>query len=67
MDKNAKNSAFVNQELGYAERLNKLIIPLVEQDAVPEGLLAVKNIYHIEEVEMQSHLQLFVMHYMSFC
>jgi hypothetical protein len=38
--KNAKNSAFVNQELGYAEALNKLIIPLVEQGVAPEGLLA---------------------------
>jgi hypothetical protein len=40
MEKNAKNSAFVNQELGCAEALNKLIIPLVEQDVVTEGLLA---------------------------
>jgi hypothetical protein len=37
--KNAKNSAFVNQELGCAEALNKLIIPLVEQGVAPKGLL----------------------------
>jgi hypothetical protein len=39
--KNAKNSAFVNQEIGYAEGLKtKLIVPLVERGAIPEGLLA---------------------------
>ena len=37
--KNAKNSAFVNQELGCAEGLKKLIIPLVEQGVAPKGLL----------------------------
>jgi hypothetical protein len=39
--KNAKSSAFVNQELGYAEGLNnKLIIPLAERGTAAEGLLA---------------------------
>jgi hypothetical protein len=38
--KNAQNSAFLNQELGYAESLNKLIIPLAERGTTAEGLLA---------------------------
>ncbi|MEM3827955.1 MAG: toll/interleukin-1 receptor domain-containing protein [Conexivisphaerales archaeon] len=38
--KSAKNSAFVNQEIGYANKANKLVIPLVEKGAVPEGALA---------------------------
>lgn len=35
-----KSSAFVNQEIGYAEKSNKLIIPLVERGIATEGALA---------------------------
>lgn len=38
--KNAQNSAFVNQEIGYADSQNKMIIPLVERETNAEGLLA---------------------------
>lgn len=41
--KSAKNSAFVNQEIGYAEGLNKLIIPLAERGTGAEGSLAGKE------------------------
>jgi hypothetical protein len=38
--KSARSSAFLNQELGYADSLNKLIIPLAERGTDAEGLLA---------------------------
>jgi hypothetical protein len=37
--KNALSSAFVNQELGFAEARQKLIVPIVEKGAVTHGLL----------------------------
>jgi hypothetical protein len=37
--KNAHNSAFLNQELGFGEASNKLIVPIVESDMTTHGLL----------------------------
>jgi hypothetical protein len=36
---NARYSAYVNQELGYAHKAGKLIIPLVEKGVKPPGFL----------------------------
>jgi hypothetical protein len=38
--KSALSSAFLNQELGYADSLNRLIVPLAERGTAAEGLLA---------------------------
>jgi len=37
--KNALSSAFVNQELGFAEARQKLIVPIVEKEVTTHGLL----------------------------
>jgi len=41
--KNARSSAFVNQEIGAAKIYNKLIIPIVEKGVPVEGVLAGKE------------------------
>ena len=52
--RNSKHSAYVNQEIGYAEKCSKRIVPLVEEDVTPEGFLegreyASFNEYNIKE------------------
>ncbi len=52
--RNSKHSAYVNQEIGYAEKCSKRIVPLVEEGVTPAGFLegreyASFNEYNIEE------------------
>ena len=37
--RNSKHSAYVNQEIGYAEKCSKRIVPLVEEGVTPAGFL----------------------------
>jgi len=52
--RNSKHSAYVNQEIGYAEKCSKRIVPLVEEGVTPAGFLegreyASFNEYNIKE------------------
>ena len=61
---NSKHSGWVNQEIGYAEKCNKLIIPLVEKGVKPKGFLEGReyinfNKYDVEDamVDVAEHLE----------
>lgn len=46
--KNALNSAFVNQELGFSDAQRKLIVPIVETGTITHGLLQGKEYISFE-------------------
>jgi len=47
--KNALNSAFLNQELGFADAQGKLIVPIVETGITSHGLLAGREYISFEQ------------------